>query len=145
MMSRYKAGIENGNSLVTMIGDEIFSSIIEYTHRLGETIIFDEDNINESDINWERIFRFTNNYTGYEIGCNEFSVPIDKVENISIDLLALDFLNRLKEKFSGVEFVVYFIVNHKKLEFRFHEFRENEGFWINDFNEIKYPFLCVKG
>ncbi len=145
MMNRYKMNIENINSLVTMIGDEMFSSIIKYTHRVGKTVIFDEDNIKESDINWERILRFTNNYTGYEIGCNEFSFPIDKTENIPIDLLSLDFLGRLKEKFSDVEFVVYFIINDKKLEFRFHVFRENEGFWIDDFNKIEYPFLCVKG
>lgn len=141
----YEIDIENNDLSTALIGDEIFSSIIECTHCVGETIIYDEENINESDVDWEKIFSFTNNYTGYEIGCNEFSIPIDKVENVSVYLLALDFLKRLKNKFSDVEFVIYFLINNEKLEIRYHVFRENEEFWIHDFNKIEYPFLCMKG
>ena len=143
--SECKIDLENADSLITPISDEVFSSIIGCIHSVGNTVIFDEDDITESDVNWERIFRFTNNYTGYEIGCNEFTIPIEKVENISIYLLAVNFLERLKNKFSNIEFVVYFIVKNQNLEFRFHVFREDEGFWISNFKDIKYSLLCIKG
>jgi len=41
--------------------------------------IYYEENINESDVDWEKIFSFTNNYIGYEIGCNEFSIVANNI------------------------------------------------------------------
>ena len=144
-MKRYTFCTENIDSLINSIGDEIFTSIINFIHPVGQTVIYDEDSLNETDVNWERVFKFTNNFTGYEVGCNEFTVPIEKIENIPIDLLALNFLDRLKKKFADIVFVVYFILHDENLEFRFHMFRDDEGYWLSDFKKINYPLICLKG
>ena len=41
----YEIDIENNDLSTALIGDEIFSSIIEYTHCVGETIIYDEEKV----------------------------------------------------------------------------------------------------
>ena len=133
------------DSLTTLVCDEIFSPIVKCTHPVGEAIIYDEDEITEFDVNWNRVFELRINYTGYEFTCNEFIVPFEKIQNIPIDFLAVEFLKRLKKKFIDMVFVVYFFVHDGNLEFRFHVFREEDGIWISDFDDFKCPFLCIKG
>lgn len=137
-------GCEKSDLLNSSISDELFSEIVKYTHPVGKAIIFDKDDITEFDVNWDRVLLKTN-YTGYEYCCNEFIVPIETVENIPMEILALDFLKRLKKKYIDVVLVVYSFVHDGNLEFRFHVFREDEGIWIDDFNWITNPFLCIKG
>ena len=52
--------------------DILFQNILEFTHQVGQSIIYDEDSLSDSDINWERVFKFSGDLTGYESGCNEF-------------------------------------------------------------------------
>lgn len=136
---------EECDLLTTSVCDEIFSPIVECTHPVGKTIIYDEDEITEFDVNWNRVFERRINYTGYEFTCNEFIVPFENVQNIPMDFLAIEFLKRLKKKFIDMVFVVYFFVHDGNLEFRFHVFREEDGFWISNFDSFKCPLVCIKG
>lgn len=123
----------------------ILDNILKKTRRIQESVIYDEDEIDESTINFERVFKFVGDWTGYEISCNEI-----RIENIMLSpnqyvTFANMLQKMLKNKYKDKDFVVYICLNDDYIEIRFHIYRENEGFWLNEnLNMYNSPILYVR-
>ncbi len=118
--------------------DEIVSNI----KMVNSCIIYDKDGINDSDIDMDRILKFTKTLTAYEIGCNEFIIK--NVHSISLKKIASYLLDSMKRKFEGSEFVIYLIMKEDSAEIKFHKYRKDDGLWISDeINDYDEPILCM--
>lgn len=120
---------------------EKLDQIIKNTRLIKDCIVYDEENLNETSFNIDRVLKFTKTYTAYEIGCNE--LLIDRTDNLAFTSISDYLLNSFEKKFKDFRFVVYLIVQENTVIIRFHIYRENEGFWLsNDLNEYDDPILC---
>lgn len=117
-------------------------NIIYNTRLINNCVIYDEDGLNDSDLNMDKILKFTKTFTAYEIGCNE--LVIEKINPMPFTKIATYLLDSLTSKFVGCEFVVYIIAKEEMVEIRFHRYRENEGFWLSgNIDEYDEPLLCI--
>lgn len=123
----------------------ILDNIIKKTRRIKESVIYDEDEIDESSINFERIFKFVDDCTGYEISCNEIRIETVMLSSNQYVTFANMLQKMLKNKYRDKDFVVYICLNDDYIEVRFHAYRENEGFWLNEnLNMYNTPILYVR-
>ncbi len=125
--------------------NKIITHIVKNTKLIKEAVIFDEDGINESDVDFDEIFSIVNDWTGYEIGCNEIRIENRKFESHQYSTFARILHESLKEKYPDKHFLVYLMLDNDYVEIRFHILRNNEEIWIsNDLNTYDTPILCVK-
>lgn len=116
--------------------------IISKTKRVGDCIIYDDEGISDSDINWEKIFKLVGDFTGYEVACNEFRWEKGECDVTQCQKLAQDMLNMLQNKYKEKQFVVYVYINDGNIDVRFHTYRATEGFWLmEDLNGYDNPIL----
>lgn len=47
------------------------NEIVQKTRKIQDAVIYNEDETDELTIDFEKIFKFADDWTGYEIGCNE--------------------------------------------------------------------------
>ncbi|WP_281518730.1 hypothetical protein [Thomasclavelia cocleata] len=132
--------IESYNNEINSILDKI----VQKTRRIQDSVIFDEDEIDESTIDFERIFKFVDDWTGYEISCNEIRIEKSILSSNQYVTFANMLHEMLKNKYIDKKFVVYICLNDNYIEVRFHTYRENEGFWLNEnLNIYRNPILYV--
>lgn len=118
--------------------------IVNNTKILKDCVIYDEDGIEESMINWNRMLKIVGDATGYEIGCNEFRLEKDEVGAGQYQMLAYELHAMLKDKYPNRKFVIYLSVNDGYPEIRFHTYRTEDGFWLQeDLNVYIAPILCL--
>lgn len=123
----------------------ILDNILKKTRRIQESIIYDEDEIDESTVNFERIFKFVGDLTGYEISCNEIRIENIMLSSNQYVIFANMLQKMLKNKYEDKDFVVYICLNDDYIEVRFHTYRENEGFWLNEnLDMYNTPVLYVR-
>lgn len=111
---------------------------------MKDCVIYDEDGINEDDINLDRIMKFVFDLTGYEIGCNEFRVEKNDIKDNQYQKIAINLLEMLETKYKNRKFAVYVCVNDDYIEIRFHTYRQEDGLWLDkNLNEYNVPVLYV--
>lgn len=122
----------------------LINSIVGKTRAIQCCVIYDEENIEESKIDFKRIFKFVNNWTGYEISCNEIRIEKKDLPSNQYVAFANMFAESLKKNYTSNNFVVYMIVDDDYIELRFHIYREDEGLWLNsNLNVYNCPILYV--
>ena len=123
----------------------ILDNIIKKTRRIKESVIYDEDEIDESTIDFERVFNFVGDWTGYEISCNEIRIETVMLSSNQYVTFANMLQKMLKNKYKDKDFIVYIYLNDDYIEVRFHVYREKEGFWLNEnLNMYNNPILYVR-
>ncbi len=120
----------NSDSEIDYVLIKELNDILYHIKTIKECVIYDTENTEEKDINFERIFKYVDDLTGYEVGCNEFKFK--RNANNSFSKVAEFFLLELIKKFPDCKFVVYILVEEKDFFLRFHKLRESEGIWLND-------------
>lgn len=124
--------------------NSLIKKIVNKTIIVKDCIIYDEENINKKEIDFNRIFKFCKDKTGYEVSCNE--LIIDKKELQCHQYIT--FLENLKAEFSKkynqMQFVVYITEYENFVEVRFHVNREKE-YWLDEnLNVYEIPIICIK-
>lgn len=118
--------------------------IVSKTKRIGDCIIYDDEGISESDIDWERVLKFVGDFTGYEVACNEFRLEKSECDITQCQKLAHDMHSMLQNKYKEKQFVVYVYINDGNIDVRFHTYRITEGFWVKeDLNGYDNPILWI--
>lgn len=133
--------IENCDNNTNMILEDI----LKKTRKIKESIIYDEEKIDESAIDFKRVFKFVDDWTGYEISCNEIRIEKVMLSTNQYVTFANTLGEMLKNKYKERDFVVYICLNDDYIEIRFHVYRENEGLWLNgNLNMYNNPILYVQ-
>ena len=123
---------------------ESLDIVINNVRILKNCLIYDTEGINETDIDLERLLKFTGDLSGYESGVNE--IMLNKTSRSNYLTIAVYVLNELKKRFSDREIAVYVIIKDKYIEIKFHTYRIQDEllFNIEDVPNIE-PTLCVYG
>jgi hypothetical protein len=123
--------------------NSILDKIVEATKRIKNAVIYDKDETEESTIDFARIFKFVDDWTGYEISCNEIIIE-KNIASFNYGTFANMLHKKLKNKYTDKDFVVYICLKDNYIEIRFHTYRKNEGLWLNkNLNMYSYPILYV--
>ena len=126
--------------------NSIIDRITHNTKTIKESIVYDTEGIDESLVDFKRIFKYVDDWTGYEIMCNEILVHSSELPVSQYIVFAKKLQDSLQSKFAGKRFVIYLCVKKDFIELRFHTYRKNEGLWLNDnLNEYDNPILCFLG
>lgn len=121
------------------------NDIIRYTREVKDCVIYDDEGIDESEIDPPSLFRLVGNLTGYEMGCNEFRLERSKFKAAQFQTTANVMNDMLKSKFKNRDFVVYIFVDEEFVQIRFHTYRAAEGLWVSsDLNSCTNPVLYRK-
>ena len=64
------------------------TEIISKTKIIKDCVIYDDEGINESDINWNVVSKYVRDLTEYEVACNEFRLRKDEFKNNQYQNLA---------------------------------------------------------
>lgn len=122
----------------------IIDKIINNTKPVKEAIIYDTEGIDESLIDFKRVFKYTDDWTGYEIMCNEISIPHSALPVSQYTIFAKQLKEALQFKFAGKRFVIYLCIKNEFVELKFHTYREDEGLWLDEnLNVYDSPVLLV--
>lgn len=123
--------------------DLIVKRIVEKTRLIKDCIIFDEDeSLDEKKINFHVIMKFVNDWTGYEVSCNELKFSLSEIPVNQF----LDFIEKmnfsLSQKYKKRKFVIILWVCDGEIDLRFHTYRKNEGLWLDeDLDSYLNPIL----
>lgn len=123
--------------------DPIVEKIVNKTKLINNCVIYDKDGtLKEEEINFERIIKFVGNWTGYEVSCNEFRFSKKAIPSEQFLNLAKKLHSALLKKYNGRIFAIVISLYDEAVDLRFHTYRENEGFWLNqDLNKYDSPIL----
>ena len=126
--------------------NNIVDRVIYNTKAIKESIVYDTEGIDESLVDFKRIFKHVDDWTGYEIMCNEILLQSSDLPAFQYTAFCKKLHDSLQSKFVGKRFVIYLCVKKDFIELRFHTYRENEGLWLNEnLNEYNDPILCFLG
>lgn len=126
--------------------NSIIDRITHNTKTIKESIVYDTEGIDESLVDFKRIFKYVDDWTGYEIMCNEILFQSSVLPASQYIVFAKKLQDSLQSKFSGKRFAIYLCAKNDFIELRFHTYRKNEGLWLNDdLNEYDDPVLCFLG
>ncbi|MGN0294648.1 MAG: hypothetical protein ACI4D3_11670 [Lachnospiraceae bacterium] len=123
--------------------DLIVERIVEKTRLIKDCIIFDEDeSLDEKQIDFHVIMKFVNDWTGYEVSCNELKFSLSEIPVNQF----LDFIEKmnfsLSQKYKKRKFVIILCVCDGEIDLRFHTYRKNEGLWLDeDLDSYLNPIL----
>lgn len=118
--------------------------IINKTKIIRDCVIYDDEGINEFDIDFDSVLKMVGDLTGYEVSCNEFRYEKNEVTAHSYINTAVDLNNMLKNKYKNRKFVIYVCVEDECIEIRFHTYRKTESCWLDkDLNKYDKPILCL--
>ncbi|WP_148347167.1 hypothetical protein [Clostridium butyricum] len=134
---------KNINYNIEKLNDKVNKFIIG-TKLIKNCVILDFNNeLNESNINVERILRINNDWTGYESNCNEVEIDYSDVPLNYIEKFANTLCYELKKKYEGRKFCIIIIAD-EKINVRFHTYRKEEGMWLSeDINQYDEPILLL--
>ncbi len=122
---------------------EFLKGIINKTKIIRDCVIYDDEGIDESDVDFDSVLKMVGDLTGYEVNCNEFRYEKNKIITYSYLNIANDLNNMLENKYRNRKFVIYVCVGDECIEIRFHTYRETEGSWLDeDLNKYNKPILC---
>lgn len=122
---------------------EFLKGIINKTKIIRDCVIYDDEGIHESDVDFDSVLKMVGDLTGYEVNCNEFRYEKNKIINYSCLDIATDLNHMLENKHRNRKFVIYVCVGDEHIEIRFHTYRETEGSWLDeDLNKYNKPILC---
>lgn len=123
--------------------DSILIEIVSKTKKIKDCIVYDKDGtLEEEKINFDRIFQFVGDWTGYEVSCNELRFERNSISQSQFEVLASRLGDMLSQKFNGKEIVVYILLCDNEIELRFHTYREDEVLWLDkDLNKYDMPIL----
>lgn len=118
--------------------------IVSNTKIIKDCVIYDNEGINESDINWDNFSKYVRDLTEYEVDCNEFRIEKNEINNSQYQKLAYKMHDMLKSKFPNRKFAVYVCINGDYIEIRFHTYRITEGLWLDEhLDKYSNPVLCL--
>ena len=118
--------------------------IVSKTKIINDCVIYDDEGIEESDIDWDRIGKFFGDLTGYEVSSNEIRLWKDEFRTQQYQKIASSLHNMLKNKYRNRRFAVYVCVYEDSIDIRFHTYRITEGFWLlEDLNGYEDPIICL--
>jgi len=128
------------NAMNVEVNDKILklcNYIILKTKNIRDYIIFDEKNdLEEKNINYERILKFYGDWTGYEVSCNEIRITdyiSFKQKEFYMIPHILEYLKLgLSKKYGTRKFCIIISIDNDHVILRFHSYRENEGLWISE-------------
>ncbi len=121
----------------------VMDGIISNVRLVKNCVIYDTDGITDDDVNLEKILKYTEDLTGYEMGCNEFRFA--NAENIPFSKVAMYVSLQLRRRFDDRGFVVYVYLDDDVFFLRFHTCRENEGLWLSEnLEEYENAILYTK-
>ncbi|AUG56727.1 hypothetical protein [Acetivibrio saccincola] len=111
--------------------------ILSKTKIIKNCIIFDEKNdLEEKNINFEKILKFCGDWTGYEVACNEIRITdyiSFKQEEFYMVSRILNYLKLgLSKMYCTRKFCIIISIDNNHVVLRFHTYRENEGLWIKE-------------
>ncbi len=122
----------------------IIDRIINNTKPIKEAIVYDTEGIDESLVDFKKIFEYVNDWTDYEIMCNEILIPFSDLPVSQYTIFAKQLKEALQFKFDGKRFVIYLFIKNEFIELRFHIYREDEGLWLDEnLNVYDSPVLLV--
>lgn len=122
---------------------EFLKGIINRTKIIRDCVIYDDEGIDESDVDFDSVLKMFGDLTGYEVNCNEFRYEKNKIITYSCLDIATDLNHMLENKYRNRKFVIYVCVGDECIEVRFHTYRETEGSWLDeDLNKYNKPILC---
>lgn len=124
---------------------EVLEDILTKTKRIQNAVIYDNEGIEESRIDFQRVLQFAGDWTGYESSCNEIRLERSAVSSDQYAAFAEMLQERLREKYPARNFVTYIILNDSFMDVRFHTDRENEAPWLDvDLDAYTNPILCAR-
>lgn len=122
---------------------EFLKGIINKIKIIRDCVIYDDEGIDESDVDFDSVLKMFGDLTGYEVNCNEFRYEKNKIITYSCLDIATDLNHMLENKYRNRKFVIYVCVGDECIEVRFHTYRETEGSWLDeDLNKYNKPILC---
>ena len=128
---------EDNNGHNQALITDLVKSIVDKTRTIKEAVIIDEDSIDESTVNFNMLFRFVNNWTGYEVSCNEFQIE-NELSSCRDVIAFVELLKKaLEKKYTDRRFKVFAFFDGGTTTVHFHVIREDEGAWL-DANLEKY-------
>ena len=136
------------NSLYQLNDEEInemTTNIVDKTKLIREGVVYDEyGELEEQKIDFEKIFKYVGDWTGYEINCNELCFDREEISLSDMVIVAQKMREMLSNKYKGRNFIVYVSALEEQIEVRFHCVRSEEIPWL-DKNIEKYdiPILYV--
>ena len=122
---------------------ELANKIIQGTRKINDCIIYDCNNeINEDNLNFERIIKRFGDKIGYEVACNDISI-----EKKDLDLSEIiSFFSKLDKGFTDAfhqRMVLYLIEKEDFYELRFHSNRGDGSKWLKeDLDAYNEPIIC---
>ena len=123
---------------------EFVALIVEKTRLIGEAVVYDDEGIDETKVDFSRIFSFVNDWTGYEISCNEIQVNCSQYSADDCIILIRDIKNALEDCFQNRRFVVFVTITEQEAVIQFHTFRENAQSWLlQDIELYSEPIAVV--
>ena len=122
--------------------DAAINSIVSGIKIIHECVVYDKDEeIQEQQIDFDKIIALTGDWTGYEIGINEIIIDLPLR---CCPVFGDRFYDVLTEKFRGRKFVIYIYAYEEMMVLRFHTYREEDGLWLDeDLNKYSEPILCI--
>lgn len=146
MNDKMKAILKNNNyGKLNSHMEEIINNIVNETKIVKDCIVYDKGgDIQENQIDFEKVISFTGDLTGYEVSLNEFRLDTDIVPVRCCPILGDKLYDELSQKYSQKKFVVYISVYDEFIELRFHSYREEDGLWLDEnLNKYTEPILCI--
>lgn len=130
MKNKMSLSLKSANNNADM--EILANEIVIKTKEVKDCVIYDsDDSIKERAIDFERVIKFSGDFTGYEVGCNEINFSSDEYEINEM----LRFIESLKEalelKYCKKQFCVILSMDEFHFNVRFHTYRENEGMWLD--------------
>lgn len=120
----------------------LLQDIVSKTKIIKDCVIYDEEGIKESDVDFESVLKVVGDLTGYEVGCNEFWFEKGKIAANQYLSVAEECNRMLKRKYKNRNFVVYICESDRCIEIRFHTDRAEESSWlVEDLNLYNNPIL----
>lgn len=119
--------------------------IVNKTISVNECIIYDEENINENEIDFNRVLKLCKDKTGYEVGCNELIFDKKELQRNLYITFAENLKVELSKRYNKMQFIVYIIENEDNVQVRFHVNRADESNWLDEnLDFCNKPTICVK-
>ena len=125
--------------------ESIIRNIVDHVKEVYQCNVYDPSgDIQEDQIDLEKIILFSGDMTGYEVDSNEIIIDKEDIYESCHMALADVLIDELQRKYSGKKFVVYILDMDESIAVRFHTYREDEGLWLDeDLNKYDEPILYV--
>lgn len=118
--------------------------VVSKTKIIKDCVIFDEnEEWEETKVNFDRLLKWVGDWTGYEVSCNELRYSKSELPPNQFLCFVEGLNSALSKKYEGRKFVIIIsVLDDGVIDLRFHTYRKKEGLWLNkNLNKYDNPVL----